>query len=91
MPQEDLLWILCTLLSFGSVFPQTHGENTTWLLVYESKHLLDILVNNLFIVLLIMASCCDHAFKSVMNVGIYQRRDNGGSKWVKQFNHFLLC
>ena len=34
--------------------------------------------------------CCDHTFKSVMNVGIYQRHDNDDSKWVKQFKSLFI-
>ena len=34
--------------------------------------------------------CCDHTFKSVMNIGIYQRRDNDRSKWVKQFKSLFI-
>ncbi|CAB3984751.1 Hypothetical predicted protein [Paramuricea clavata] len=34
--------------------------------------------------------CCDHTFKSVTNVGIYQNRDKDGLKWVKQFKSLFI-
>ena len=34
--------------------------------------------------------CCDHTFKSVTNIGIYQTRDNQVGKWVKQFKSFFI-
>ena len=33
--------------------------------------------------------CCNHSFKSVMKVGIYQRY-NDNSKWVKQFKSLFI-
>ena len=34
--------------------------------------------------------CCDHTFKSVTNIGIYQTRDIHRSRWMKQFKDLFL-
>lgn len=34
--------------------------------------------------------CCDHTFKSAMNIGIYQQKTGSRAKWVKQFKALFL-
>ena len=34
--------------------------------------------------------CCDHTFKSVTNIGIYQSSGNGVLKWVKQLKSLFI-
>lgn len=34
--------------------------------------------------------CCDHTFKSAMNIGIYQKKTSSRAKWVKQFTALFL-
>ena len=34
--------------------------------------------------------CCDHTFKSITNIGIYQPNGSGGFKWVKQFKSLFI-
>ena len=34
--------------------------------------------------------CCDHTFKSAMNIGMYQQKTEKRTKWVKQFKALFL-
>lgn len=51
--------------------------------LYYRQRMHNIVINDDWI-------CCDHTFKSVTNIGIYQTRDNHGAKWIKQFKSLFL-
>ena len=34
--------------------------------------------------------CCDHTFKSVTNIGIYQTQSANSAKWIKQFKSLFI-
>ena len=34
--------------------------------------------------------CCDHTFKSVTNIGIYQTQGANAAKWIKQFKSLFI-
>ena len=51
--------------------------------VFYRRRLHEITINQDWI-------CCDHMFKSAMNIGMYQQKTGSQTKWVKQFKALFL-
>jgi hypothetical protein len=51
--------------------------------VFYRRRLHEITINQDWI-------CCDHTFKSAMNIGMYQQKTGSKTKWVKQFKALFL-